>query len=293
MEISRLIIAVNVRSRPLRSLLNRLLLDQRKMKYLFSFVLVAALLVPFDSNAIDWKSVEEGFDFAKYELGDASSVIRSEVYLLRFDPQRFNFIAVTADSEGDEDRPPAADLRTLTKKSAGVAGINANFFDEKGSPLGLLMDNGTMVHKIHRGGKVLSGIFAVRNDGSAFISHRSDFDTRGIATAIQAGPRLVTGGKAVPISSADESSRRSGIAITKKNAVILYATVLRFPGATLGDIQGMLLDPTLEVAEALNLDGGGSSQLFIESFASLSGETFISGGDRVPVGLIVRRRKTP
>ena len=253
-------------------------------------LLICALLAPLPAAAIDWKSVEDGFDFAKYELGDVSSVIRSEVYLLRFDPQRFTFSAIAAEPDGDESHPPAADLRTLTKQNGGIAGINANFFDEKGNPLGLLIDNSEMRHKMHRGGKVITGVFAIRATGTPVIEHRDSFKTEGVSMAVQAGPRLIADGKLVPLNAPDETSRRSGIAITKKNTVILYATVLRFPGATLGDIQGMLLDPSLEVVQALNLDGGGSSQLFVESFTSLSGETFITGGDPVPVGIVVRRK---
>jgi len=245
---------------------------------------------PCSAQAIDWKSIEEGFDFAKYELGDENSVIRSEVYLLRFDPRRFLFAAVSAEHDGDDARPPAADLRTLTKQSGGVAGINANFFDDKGNPLGLLIDNGLVRHKMHRGGKVLTGVFAIRGDNLPVIEHRDSFKTDGVITAVQAGPRLIADGAVVPLNAPDETSRRSGIAITKRNAVILYATVLRFPGATLSEIQGMLLDPSLEVLQALNLDGGGSSQLFVESFASLPDETFITGGDLVPVGIVVKRK---
>jgi exopolysaccharide biosynthesis protein len=67
--------------------------------------------------------------------------------------------------------------------------------------------------------------------------------------------------------------------------------MLRFPGATLAQLQEMLLDPSLNVDDALNLDGGGSSQLFVEKNLRIADETFISGGDVVPVGLIVKRRK--
>lgn len=145
---------------------------------------------------------------------------------------------------------------------------------------------------MQRGGRVLTGIFAVKRSGQFVIEHRDSFKPEDTWMAVQAGPRLVENGKPIEIGSSQETSRRSGVAITKNNEVILYATVLRFPGATLGDIQEMLLDPALEVTHALNLDGGGSSQLFIESFASLSGETFLSGGDPVPVGIVVKRKNS-
>ena len=265
------------------------------MKYFsayFALLLAAGALSANRAAAVDWKRIEPGFEFAKYELGEVPAVIRPEVYLLKFDPKFYSFLPVAAEATG-EDKPPAADVRTLTRKVGGVAGINANFFDEKGEPLGLLIVDSTQAHKLHRGGRVLTGIFAIRSSGEPLIAHRDSFRADGVAMAIQAGPRLVENGKPVDVSAEDDSSRRSGIAITKNNQVILYATVLRFPGATLANIQTMLLDPTLGVDQALNLDGGGSSQLFIESFATLAGETFISGGDPVPVGIVVKRKAAP
>jgi exopolysaccharide biosynthesis protein len=56
-------------------------------------------------------------------------------------------------------------------------------------------------------------------------------------------------------------------------------------------IQQMLLDPELEVVDALNLDGGSSSQLFVAATVSPSDkELLYSGGDLVPVGLVVTRK---
>jgi len=236
--------------------------------------------------------VEDGFYFAKYDLGSPSAILRPEAYLLKFDTKRFSVQAAIANGTESLGRPAAADIRTLTRENGAIAGINANFFDERGSPLGLIIYNSELRHKIQRGGRVLTGIFAIRSSGEIVIEHRDTFNPQQTWMAIQAGPRLLENGKAVEIGPSPETSRRSGVAITKDNEVILYATVLRFPGATLGDIQEMLLDPGLGVTNALNLDGGGSSQLFIESFPSLSGETFLSGGDPVPVGLVVKRKNS-
>lgn len=250
---------------------------------LFLVIFLAAGGSPLQAQEPLWKAIEPGFEFAKYELGQPA-VIRPEVYLLKFDPKRFSFHAITSS--------PSSDLRTLSKQAGAIAGINANFFDEQGNPLGLVIADGQLRQKLHKGGKVLTGVFTVSSAGDPAIEHRDGARTDALATAIQAGPRLIENGQPLKLASGPESSRRSGVAITRDKEVILYATVLRFPGASLEDIQNMLLDPTLNVQHALNLDGGGSSQLFIESFASLQGETFISGGDPVPVGLVVKRRQT-
>ena len=246
--------------------------------------LSAVLILPVSvaaQESVQWKEIEPGFEFTRYELGPPA-VIRPEVYLLKFNPRRFSFHAYAAGQN--------TDVRTLTKRFGGIAGINANFFDERGNALGLVVSDGLVKQKLHKGGKVLTGVFAVKASGQAGIEHRDGFNPADALDAVQAGPRLVENGRPLKISSGEDSSRRSGIAITKNNEIILYATLLRFPGASLNDIQQMLVDPSLNVVHALNLDGGGSSQLFVESFASLQGETFISGGDAVPVGIVVKRK---
>ncbi len=241
--------------------------------------------LPRDSS-FRWMHVEDGYDVGRYIVGSKDSFLPSEVILARFNPAKFSFHAVRATSN---ETPTIADVRTITQQAGGIAGINAHFFDENDRPLGLLIENGEVQQRLHKGGRVLTGIFAIRK-GMPLISLRERFQPEGASMAIQAGPRLIEDGKRVAMGDDDGTSRRSGVALTKLNEVILYATVLRFPGASFGDIQAMLLDPALGVWHAMNLDGGGSSQLFIAKQRNVENEIFITGGDSVPVGLIVKRR---
>ena len=236
-------------------------------------------------TAFQWQQVEPGYSIGRYELGHGNKVLKPEVFILRFDPQFFSFNIVSpADSTSK-----LSDLRTLTNRIDGVCGINANFFDERANPLGLLIKSGEVLNHMHRGGKVLTGIFYMFK-GSPFIVNRDDFKEEKADIALQAGPRLIVNGRGLKIKQREGATRRSGIAVTRSGNVILYATFLRFPGATLEQIQEMLLDPRLEVTSALNLDGGGSSQLFVRKNPLLVDDAFISGGDNVPVGLVVKRR---
>ena len=254
--------------------------------------LPTALAEPSPSNASSrdssfrWTQIEEGYALGRYIVGSKDSFLPSEVVLAKFSPTKFSFHAVRA---VDGETPSTTDLRSLTRQSDGVAGINAHFFDENDRPLGLLIENGEQQQKLHRSGRVLTGIFAIKK-GIPTISLRERFLSDGASMAVQAGPRLIEDGKRVAMGDDEGTSRRSGVALTKSNEVILYATVLRFPGASFDDIQAMLLDPALGVWQAMNLDGGGSSQLFIAKQRNVENEIFITGGDAVPVGLIVKRR---
>lgn len=242
-----------------------------------------------ETSGVEWRRIEPGFDFAKYELGSASFIIRPEIFLLRFDLNRFVLDLSLPAGFDPKGAPASEDIRSLVRRVGAVAGINANFFDENHRPLGLVAANSQMLQPVHRGGRVLTGVFALR-DGIPVIEQRDNFSMRGVSLATQAGPRLIEHGNVTRLLDADDVSRRSGIAVTRHHAVILYATVLRFPGASLREVQHMLIDPALEVTDALNFDGGGSSQLFLEQVEGFSGETLISGGDSIPVGVVVKRR---
>ncbi len=242
-----------------------------------------------EESTVEWRTIEPGFEFARYQLGPPGFIIRPEVFLLRFDLSRFNLGVSLPEAFDPKGQAVASDIRSLVRRAAALAGINANFFDENHRPLGLVIDEQRIIQPLHRGGRVLTGVFAVRG-GQPVIEQRDAFSPKNVTVAVQAGPRLIESGNVTHIIDADDVSRRSGIAVTRRHFVILYATVLRFPGASLREIQHMLIDPALDVADALNFDGGGSSQLFLEQVTGFPGETLISGGDTIPVGLVVKRR---
>jgi uncharacterized protein YigE (DUF2233 family) len=236
-------------------------------------------------RTFEWQRLEHGFETARYRIPFESSVVSSEVLLLRVDPVRYSIHVVPAIKTGSL----SSDVKTITTRFGGIAGINGNFFDPEGRALGVVVSNFVEKQKVQRGGSVLSGVFFT--DGKRFgIAHRDDFQSAGIAEALQAGPRLIVNHEPVQVKQPDSGTRRSGIAITRSQQIILYATTVRFPGATLGQIQTMLLSPELQIVDALNLDGGGSSQLFVAKLGANNEEVDIAGGDPVPVGLVIKRK---
>jgi len=229
-----------------------------------------------------WRKIEVGFEVARYALSQEQYFLKSEVILLKFDPKFFTF----KNSVSSETR---SNIRTLSNAHDAVAGINTNFFDTSNKALGLIVKDGKQINKIHEGGKLLTGIFLIQ-EGVSKIIHRTDYDAEGVAMAFQAGPRLISNKKALTLKASSQSSRRSGIALNKQGEIIIFATLLRFPGASLLQIQQMLLDPRLAITDALNLDGGGSSQLYIKKNIAIEDDTIISGGDLVPSALVVIRK---
>jgi uncharacterized protein YigE (DUF2233 family) len=168
------------------------------------------------------------------------------------------------------------------------------FFDEKGKALGLVMSHGITHQRIHGGGKTLTGIFQITRKGAEIVS-RNAFKYDNVSEAIQAGPRLVDAGTAVSGQrSSHVTSRRSGICVQSPDSVILYISS-GFIGISIADVQEILLRPGVACKQALNLDGGGSAQLFVSDQlpAAVPGlqEMVIHGSDNVPVILGVFPRR--
>ena len=235
-----------------------------------------------------WDEIQKGFEVATFELHKESpSLLSSEVILIRLSLEEYKLnLALSEDLVGKTQ----SDIQTLTRRMNAVAGINASFFSPDGKALGLVLTRRGLQRPMHKGGHLLTGLF-ILNEKTAKIVHRSEFSKEGVSLAVQSGPRLLAKGKKLSLTDVTSRTRRSGVAITKKGEVILYATRVRFPGATLVEIQNMLMLPELGITDALNFDGGGSSQLFVEKFGTLEAPLFVTGGDLIPVGLVVRNRK--
>lgn len=103
----------------------------------------------------------------------------------------------------------------------------------------------------------------------------------GYQQGIQAGPRLIVGG--VPPKLKKEASPKSAIGIDKQGRVILAATLGR---VDISDLAELLARPPnkggLGLIQALNLDGGSSTQFFLHSGDR---QIYLPGLTKVPVGL--------
>jgi uncharacterized protein YigE (DUF2233 family) len=239
---------------------------------------VAALVLflmagPFSANAADWQQPVPGIFYTKVRVERAEQDAHLDVF--RVDPGRHVI------------KP----LISLTRKTAqqfalenkALLTINANFFDEKFQPLGLILSEGKILNPL----KNISwwSIFCLKN-GKASIVHSSQAQGLSCDTAIQAGPRLVVDGNIPKLK--EDISYRTAIGINQKQEVLFIVTrdlmsmtelaqVLSKPEAAGG----------LGCQSALNLDGGSSSQIFAQVGDLQVG---FGGFVGVPVGLGVFSR---
>jgi exopolysaccharide biosynthesis protein len=177
----------------------------------------------------------------------------------------------------------------LCQRSKAVACINANFFDEQHKPLGLVVSQGKMLSKMHRGGSTLTGIFQLDRSGIQILN-RDNASPEKMVEAVQAGPRLISDYK--PISwrgGNSNATRRSGVCIDKKNRFIMYVVASGVLGISPEELQKILSSPEVACKDALNLDGGGSSQMYFSGKVRGAPvdlkSIFVEGSDHIPVAL--------
>lgn len=147
--------------------------------------------------------------------------------------------------------------------------INASFFDENNKPLGLLKTRGLVLQVPHTGGNTLTGIFGKTKDGF-FISGRKNASLRTALEAIQAGPRLLSKGEVVEGVKPLSSRKQSGVCVLKDGDALFYVVRSGFWGTSLNWLLEQLKN--LGCVDALNLDGGGSSQLYLEDQLNIEGD---------------------
>lgn len=179
----------------------------------------------------------------------------SQVIIHRFDPSRIVFRAHLTEQP----------LRLGEWHNAlpeAVALINANFFDPQGLILGLLVSDGTPYGQsfVSRG-----GMFSVA-DGQVRIQSLVNVPYAGEAlqTAVQAFPMLVIDRQPVRQNpAADRTSRRTAVAQDSQGRILWLSTPLI--GLTLDEMALFLSQSAeLDIVQALNLDGGGSTMLYAE-----------------------------
>jgi exopolysaccharide biosynthesis protein len=240
-------------------------------------------------EAQSWERIAEDLEMIRLDL-EPNSLFSAELLLLRSELKRFAPRVVTALQLGKK----LATAEEFAEKSRAVVTINANFFDENSRALGLVVTNGSVQQQTHLGGSALTGIFQLIASGAPNISivHRQDFSPKKVLEAFQAGPRLLAHGQALRVKDTS-SSRRAGICIDASGKLVLFATS-GFFGATLTQVQQLLRNNPVNCQTALNLDGGGSAQLFLSGKRVGSGVTSphraipdinIQGVDSVPVVL--------
>ena len=229
-------------------------------------------------HAGSWKSVDSGIEYRNLSLERSEPNYSFDLKLVRFDPEQISARIISS----GQFQLKGGDAKTLAQRTGAVATINANYFDEKGKPLAFLKTAGQDINRGVSKHALYTGVFGVR-DSTPFIIHRNDFQAAQVQEALQSGPLLLNQGSAVQaMPGVGRYSRRSVIAVDKQQRLIIGVTDTVLGGLSFAELQELFANPKwqLETPDLLNLDGGGSAQLYVKTKKL---EEFISGTSEVPV----------
>jgi uncharacterized protein YigE (DUF2233 family) len=218
--------------------------------YLFflSFLSLSWVQAAYASH---WEEVAPGIEYR--DLSPNPMTPWAHVHILRINLHEQTLDLVTAK---DLLRPHASVEEMAAHSHASIA-INGGFFDDKYQPLGLRVGHKQQYTPL----KPISWwsvFYTLKN--KAYISRASQYTAkkRSINFAIQSGPRLLISGKIPKLK--DGVAERTALGITQKGAVILLVTEHAAMSTT--TLAKLMKSFPLYCKEALNLDGGSSSQIY-------------------------------
>lgn len=182
-------------------------------------------------------------------------------------PQSVTVLALDGSNEAiDFDvEAPGKLVRTseMAHRGGALCAINGGFFEPDASPRGLLRLDGTLRHE----GKGKQGCVGVLANGDLRLAQREAGDWPEVREALGAGVVLVEGGKVVDHGERQRGIRhpRSAIGTTKDGRILLVAIDGRTDkakGTSYEETAQLLI--ALGCEFAINLDGGGSTTIWVE-----------------------------
>ncbi len=216
----------------------------------FSLVLAFTCFITLKAYADDqWRSLSPGIEYQNLEVGVLTPW--SQVHVFRIDLTKNQLEWVSAKSLGLKN----ATAVQFAKKSHALLSINGGFFDQDYNPLGLRINH----KKIENPLKGISwwGIFFLQNNKAGITSLTHFKDKKDIEFAVQSGPRLLVNGKIPALKNGKDD--RSALGITADGKVILLVT--SNAPMTTRELAHLMKTYPLSCRNAINLDGGSSSQL--------------------------------
>lgn len=235
-------------------------------------------------NPINWEMLSNGLEVSRFQIA-SGGLLGSSAVAVRAPFSKFMPRTIRAAEYGWK----KGSAQALCQASGASACINSNFFDEQGKPLGIVIGRGIQHQKLHRGGGTLTGVFFATSH-TLGITHRSLFSAEKVIEAAQAGPRLISDG--APVIGVKDSANATNISlvcIDRDQRILFVRASLALFGGSLRELQITLLRPELGCVDALNFDGGGSSQLYFagnsRSSKKIIHSEFLPGRDEVPVVL--------
>ncbi len=192
------------------------------------------------------------------EIQARSSDVQVQLYAVFFNEKKCRLYVL--------DNPPSAgvDLAAALRREGAFAGVNGAYFYENFEPLGLVISNRQLLHRLEKA-RLLSGILEIRENSIRLVRSNEFRFSKQIVGALQAGPFLLENGKMIRGLNKLRVARRTVVASDGKGN---WALILMSP-LTLAQAGELLASrdifPKWRPWHALNLDGGSSSGFWADT----------------------------
>lgn len=213
------------------------------------FISLFLLLFTTQTLAADWRMLAPGIEYR--DLNANLLIPWSHIHVFRIDLKKNKLDLVLANELSLHN----ASVDAFAHHSNALIAINGGFFDQNYHPLGLRISN----QQQHSPLKHISwwGIFYMENKKPHLSSLNQYPKNKHVDFAVQSGPRLLINGR-IP-SLKPGYAERSALGITHDGRLIILVT--NHAPMTTTDLAQLLKSRPLYCKDALNLDGGSSSQL--------------------------------
>jgi exopolysaccharide biosynthesis protein len=235
-------------------------------------------LAVIDSGS--WKTIQKGVEFRKMMLERSEPSHSIDLKLLRFDMQWI----VPRILRSAQFQLKGANAKTFAEKSGAIATINANYFDTDGKPLAFLKVANQAINSRVAKTSLYTGVFSVKNQ-RPLISHRDDFLPDRAEEGLQSGPLLLLHGTVQALTGvSNRASRRALIGIDHEQRLVIAVADSLLGGLHWPELQEIFtaVPWQIQVTDLLNLDGGGSAQLYVKAGKF---EESVTGTSEVPVAI--------
>ena len=225
-----------------------------KKKIILNLLITVLLFISQATPALarEWQKPMPGIEYR--DLATNPLIPWAHIHVFRIDLNQYQLDLFSAKELSHKQ----ASIDVLAHKSKALIAINGGFFDQKFRPLGLRVKQKRVYNPIKR----ISwwGIFYITNKQPHIISSHEYSDNIQSDVAIQSGPRLIIDGYIPHLKPG--FAERSALGITKNNKVIILVTDNAMLTTT--ELATVMKSKPLNCQNALNLDGGSSSQLFAQ-----------------------------
>lgn len=246
-------------------------------------VSITPRMTPFPSMRVsralkistDWQSIGTGVQIRKipYQYNGVSYGFQ----VIKVDPKQFQ-LRLAYDQKGQT-------IRSWAKDVEGIV-INSGFFKEGNESVGLLYIDGKRLddHRIRPAG---TGLLVIKPQGIDIMDLKNEAipDEEELMNAVQTFPVLISNGQVVADTSLTSEDRRT--AIGKDVQGNIYLITAEFAHLGLYNFAKAVHDSGLQLTEVLNLDGGGSTGISVQTDTF---QQFIDSETLVPTVLIVEKK---